>query len=323
MGPESTHLVLLYYLYAKIDDPNLYRDQHRALCERLNLKGRIIIAEEGINGTVSGLRADCEAYMEALKADALTQNIEWKVDPANEHRFPRLSIKARKEIVSLNLGEEDLDPNEATGKHLSPEEWQAAMKDPNAVILDARNDYEWEMGHFEGAILPDIESFRELPQWVRDNREKLEGKKILTYCTGGIRCEKFSSFLVHEGFEDVNQLHGGVVMYSKNEQTQGDQFKGQLYVFDDRVGVEVNFTDNACTLGVDIHTNEACKRFVNCDYKPCNKQFFLSEESELKYGRFCEPRCKKAYELHGPHGCKGWVKGKDDIYQGVNEDCCE
>jgi len=314
---EAPYLVLLYYLYTKIEDPETYRDQHRALCERLNLKGRIIVANEGINGTVSGLRADCEAYMEAMKADPLTGKIEWKIDEEQEHRFPRLSIKARQEIVSLNLGDEDLDPNEHTGRHLSPAQWKEAMEDPNTVILDARNQYEWEMGYFEGSILPDVDSFRELPTWVRENRDQLEGKKILTYCTGGIRCEKFSGFLVKEGFEDVNQLHGGVVKYSKDENTKGAKFKGQLYVFDDRVGVDVNFTEDACTLGRDIHTGEECKRFINCDYKPCNKQFFLSEESEATHGRFCCERCRKAYDLHGPHGQKGWVKGQDDIFQGV------
>ena len=128
-----------------------------------------------------------------------------------------------------------MNPIELTGNYLSPKEFLRAMQDENTVVLDARNDYEYDLGHFRGAIRPDIRNFRELPQWVRDNKDQFEDKKILTYCTGGIRCEKFSGWLLEEGFEDVGQLHGGIVTYGKDPEVQGELWDGQMYVFDERI----------------------------------------------------------------------------------------
>ena len=174
---ESPFLVLLYYLYTPIEDPELYRDEHRELCERLNLKGRILIGKEGLNGTVSGLAEDCRKYIEAMGQDPRTEKTEFKIDPADEHLFPKLSIKARDEIVTLGLGEDDFSPLETTATHLSPQEWHKAMQDPDAVLIDIRNDYEHKLGHFKGALLPEVRNFRDTPEWIRQNREKLEGKK--------------------------------------------------------------------------------------------------------------------------------------------------
>ncbi|MGB0776258.1 MAG: hypothetical protein ACPGUY_10460, partial [Akkermansiaceae bacterium] len=158
-------LVLLYYLYCDIAEPENYRDQQRALCEKLGLLGRIIVAEEGINGTLSGTRENCEAYIKAMKDDPLTAAMTFKVDEEDGHVFPKLSVKARDEIVTLGLGGEDFSPNETTGNHLTPAEWKDAMENADAVILDARNDYEFDLGHFKNAIRPDIGNFKELPEW--------------------------------------------------------------------------------------------------------------------------------------------------------------
>ena len=286
--------VLLYYKYSRIADPEAYATAHRELCQRLNLLGRILIAGEGINGTVSGTRENCAAYRAALDEDPVTAGIAWKIDPSEEHVFPRLSIKVRSEVVTLELGEEDFSPEDLTATHLKPAEWKEAMKDENVVMIDARNDYEWEIGRFENALLPDVPSFRDLPKWVRDHREELEGKKILTYCTGGIRCEKFSGFLLKEGFTDVYQLDGGIVTYGKSEEAKGEGFEGECYVFDERLSVPVNRTEGAKLVSTCVHCGTPSIRYRNCGWQPCNAQFLCCENCEESFGKFCAPICKEA-----------------------------
>jgi len=271
---ESPYQVLLYYLYTPIEDPDGYREEHREVCEKLNLLGRIIIGKEGINGTLSGTTKECQQYIEYMLGDPRTEKTEFKIDPEEKHLFPRLSIKSRDEIVTLGLGEEDFSPLETTAQHLNAEEWYDAMQDPNSVVVDIRNDYEHNLGHFKDAILPEVRNFRDTPEWIRENRHLFEGKKIMTYCTGGIRCEKFSGFLLREGFEDVVQLDGGIVKYSKDETTQGKDFEGQMYVFDKRIGVPVNQV-NPSVVARCIHCDEPCERYVNCANKSCNEQHFL------------------------------------------------
>ena len=293
------YLVLLYYLYVDIENPESYRDQQRSLCEKLGLLGRIIVAKEGINGTVSGTREACDAYVAAMHADPLTAAISFKIDEEHGHVFPKLSVKARHEIVTLGLAHEDLSPNETTGKHLTPAEWKVAMDDPNAVILDARNDYEFDLGHFKNAIRPDIVSFKELPDWIREHRAELEGKKVLTYCTGGIRCEKFSGFLVQEGLEDVSQLLGGIVEYGKDAEVRGENYDGECYVFDQRIGVPINHV-NATVVSVCCHCGEKSARYINCAYPPCNAQHFCCEDCEITSDRFCSDECSQATESPTP-----------------------
>jgi len=206
----STHQVLLYYHYTTIHDLEFFREEHYALCKALNLLGRVYVATEGINGTVSGTVKETNAYMDALKNHPLFEGIVFKVDPYDKHAFKKLHVRIKKELVNFSVDVE-LDPRVLSGNYLEPKSFYEALNDPNTVVIDARNDYEYELGHFRGAINPNIETFRDLPKWVQENREKLEGKRILTYCTGGIRCEKFTGWLIKEGFEDVNQLKGGIV----------------------------------------------------------------------------------------------------------------
>ena len=287
-------LILLYYKYTTIEDPETYAVEHRKLCSDLGLKGRILVAREGLNGTVSGSPEACQKYQEALAADPRTQDVHWKVDEATEHAFPRLMVKTREEVVSLGLGEEDFSPVDLTATHLSPKEWREAMQDPNAVLIDARNDYEWEVGRFENALLPPVKSFKELPKWVRENRDSLEGKKILTYCTGGIRCEKFSGFLLKEGFEDVFQLDGGIVTYGKDPEVKGEGYEGACYVFDERLTVPVNRTESASIVSKCVRCGTETLRYRNCGWKPCNEQILLCEICEEEKGRYCDVTCYEA-----------------------------
>ncbi|WP_338782082.1 rhodanese-related sulfurtransferase [Metabacillus sp. FJAT-52054] len=281
--------VLLYYNYVTIEDPEEFAASHLAFCKELELKGRILVANEGINGTVSGSFEQTEAYMNAMKNDPRFADMVFKIDEADQHAFKKMHVRPRNELVTLRL-EDDVNPKEITGKYYSPKEFHEALQQEDTIVLDARNDYEYDLGHFRGAIKPDIHAFRELPDWIRENKELLEGKKILTYCTGGIRCEKFSGFLLKEGFEDVAQLHGGIVTYGKDAEVQGDLWDGQCYVFDERISVPVNRKEHVI-VGKDYFTGEPCERYTNCANPVCNKQILASVENEEKHYRSCSEEC--------------------------------
>jgi UPF0176 protein len=286
----NRYRVLLYYMYVQIADPEEFAATHLKFCEDLGLRGRILVAKEGINGTVSGTIQQTDLYMESMKEDPRFAQMVFKIDEADSHAFKKMHVRAREELVTLRLND-DIDPNKVTGKYLNPSEFYKAMQDPDTIVLDARNDYEYDLGHFRGAIKPDITNFRELPDWIDQNREKLEGKKILTYCTGGIRCEKFSGWLLKEGFEDVAQLHGGIVTYGKDPEVQGALWDGQCYVFDERISVPINQMEHV-VVGKDIFTGEPCERYVNCGNPECNKKIICSEENEHKYLRGCTHECR-------------------------------
>lgn len=282
--------VLLYYKYTKISDPELFAKEHFSLCQSFNLKGRILVAEEGINGTLSGLKADTEKYMKWMQEDNRFKDTFFKIDEEEEHAFRKLFVRARKELVSLSL-EEDVDPLKITGKYLEPKEFRDALLDKNTVVIDARNDYEYDLGHFRGAVRPDIRNFRELPQWIKDNKEKFMDKKVVTYCTGGIRCEKFSGWLLKEGFEDVSQLHGGIAVYGKDPEVRGELWDGKMYVFDERIAVEINHVDKKI-VGKDWFDGQPCERYINCANPYCNKQILASEENEAKHLGGCSEECR-------------------------------
>lgn len=290
MKNKQPYQVLLYYKYVEIEDPETFASEHLQFCKDLELKGRILVAEEGINGTVSGTTEQTNQYMETMNNDPRFAGMVFKIDESEGHAFKKMHVRPRPEIVSLNL-DEDVNPNQTSGKHLSPKEFFEAMQDEETIVLDARNDYEYDLGHFRGAIRPDIETFRELPQWVQENKDKLAGKKVITYCTGGIRCEKFSGWLLKEGFEDVGQLHGGIVSYSKDPEVQGELWDGQCYVFDERIAVPINRKDHVI-VGKDYFDDQPCERYVNCANPECNKQILCSEENEHKYMRGCTHECR-------------------------------
>ncbi|MFA7745683.1 rhodanese-related sulfurtransferase [Salinicoccus roseus] len=283
--------VLLYYYYTDIEDPEAFSAEHLELCKSMNLKGRILVANEGINGTVSGTVEDTENYMEYMKNHPLFDGIVFKIDPSEGHTFKKMHVRPRPELVNLSL-EDDINPREMTGEYLEPKDFYAQMQDENTIVLDARNTYEYDVGHFRGAIRPDVETFRELPEWVRENRDMLEGKRILTYCTGGIRCEKFSGWLKREGFEDVGQLHGGIATYGKDPEVKGQNWDGMMYVFDERLTVPVNQVEHN-VVGRDHFDGTPCERYINCANPECNDQILASEENEAKHLGGCSLECTK------------------------------
>ncbi|MFC7370565.1 rhodanese-related sulfurtransferase [Fictibacillus iocasae] len=282
--------VLLFYKYVKIDDPSAFKEEHVQACKELGIVGRIIVAEEGLNGTVSGAPEQTNAYMALLQSDERFSDMIFKVESSAVQAFKKIKIKVKPEIVNFNLAD-DVNPNETTGTHLSPKEWLEAMQQEDVVILDARNTYEYDLGHFKNAIRPDIETFRELPDWIRNNFSQYKEKKVLTYCTGGIRCEKFSGFLVKEGFKDVSQLDGGIITYGYDPEVKGKLWDGKCYVFDERISVPVNRTGEAVIVGTCCHCGDPEERYVKCGNPECNKHLLMCENCEQKEKRSCSKGC--------------------------------
>lgn len=291
MVGKMPYQVLLYYKYVAINDPEIFAQEHLAFCRKLGLKGRILVAKEGINGTVSGPVEKTRLYMDTLHADARFVAMPFKVDAASGHAFKKMHVRPRKEIVALKL-DQDIDPRQMTGKHLKPKDFYEAMQDDQTLVIDARNDYETQIGHFKKAILPAIKNFRDLPKWIEENLADQKDKKVLTYCTGGIRCEKFSGYLIQAGFHDVSQLDGGIVEYGKDPEVQGRLYDGKCYVFDQRIAVPVNRTEEK-VIGHCHHCGKSCDRIVNCANPECNKQYICCEDCEEKYYRSCSDACRQ------------------------------
>ncbi|MFD2830336.1 oxygen-dependent tRNA uridine(34) hydroxylase TrhO [Corticicoccus populi] len=281
--------ILLYYFYTDISDPEGLSKEHLRICKDMDLKGRILIANEGVNGTVSGTVENTEKYRQYMEKHPLFKGIVFKEDESEHHAFKKMHVRPRPELVNLSL-EDDVNPHEITGEYLEPADFYEQMQREDTVVLDVRNTYEYDVGHFRGAIRPEVETFRDTPEWVRNNRELFEGKKVLTYCTGGIRCEKFSGWLKREGFDDVGQLHGGIATYGKDPVAKGQLWDGQMYVFDERLTVPVNQVEHVI-VGKDHYDNEPCERYINCSNPECNAQILASEENEAYHLGGCSMEC--------------------------------
>jgi len=291
---KNEYQVLLYYKYVAIDIPEKVRNDHRILCESLGLKGRIIIASEGINGTVEGTIENTEKYIEEMEKSEYFKGIIYKKSAGTGSAFPKLSIKVRPEIVTVKIP--GLNPNQITGKYLSADELHQWYEDGKEFyIVDMRNDYEYISGFFEGYIPSGIHNFYDLPQ-VLPKIEHLKNKTVVTVCTGGIRCEKASGFLVANGFSDVYQLKDGIQTYM--EKYPNKHFKGKLYVFDNRLTLAFN-TDSPEheIVGKCMHCQVSGDTYVNCAYDMCHFHFIscnncLDKNTGLA---FCKEDCKDIY----------------------------
>ncbi len=278
--------ILLYYCYTHIEDAVLYREEHHQLCLRLNLKGRIIVATEGLNGTLSGLKADCEAYMAHLKADPRFAAIDFKLEYGTEHAFQKLYVRIKDEIV--HSGMKHINPAaQPVGIHLDADAFKQMTADPDVVLLDVRSNYEHELGHFKGALRLDIENFRNFPDAVK-TLDHLRDKKVVTYCTGGIKCEKASAYLLEQGFENVYQLHGGIIKYGL--EAGGENFDGQCYVFDGRVATEVNSV-NPTVVSKCYRCETLTAKMVNCANPYCNNHITMCDDCGNKYDGCCSDPC--------------------------------
>ncbi|MCL4639899.1 MULTISPECIES: oxygen-dependent tRNA uridine(34) hydroxylase TrhO [Olivibacter] len=285
----KAYQTLLYYCYSPIENAEEFAENHLAFCKSLGLVGRIIVANEGLNGTVSGTPEACQAYMDAVHADPRFAKTDFKVDEVDEPSFVKMHCRYKPEIVHSGLRDPHIiDPTKKTGVHLEPKEFLEMKDRDDVVVLDVRSDYEHKVGHFKNAVRLDIENFREFPEKIKE-LAKYKDKKILTYCTGGIKCEKASALLLHEGFEQVYQLHGGIIKYGK--EAGGKDFEGKCYVFDNRVAVDVN-TVNPSVVSTCFNCGTQTTKMINCANPECNEHFTQCDECGWKMDGCCSDACK-------------------------------
>ena len=312
---EKEYSILLYYCYAKIGDPEAYREAHHLFCIENNLRGRIIIAPEGLNGTVSGLKEDCERYMAHVKADPRFADTEFKVEAHDRMAFAKLHVRVKSEIVHSSL--KHIDPREKTGAYVEPEEFRKIMKEQpeDTVILDVRSNYEHHVGKFKNAMTLDIDNFRDFPEKAKE-LEALKGKKVVTYCTGGIKCEKASAYLLEQGFENVYQLHGGIIKYGL--EAGGEDFEGKCYVFDNRIVADVNHV-NPSVISKCYITGVSTDRMVNCANPECNAHIPMSEEAGWLMDGCCSDNCRQNSNRRPYDGTGYYQKNTNgyDPYKGV------
>ncbi|MEK6787420.1 MAG: rhodanese-related sulfurtransferase [Pseudomonadota bacterium] len=242
----SEFVVAALYHFARIDDFRELQAPLLALCEREGIRGTLLLAQEGVNGTISGSRQGIDAVLGWLRADPRLQGLEHKESFSDRHPFVRLKIKLKKEIVTL--GVPFVDPTAVVGTYVAPSEWNALIQDPDVIVIDTRNDYEVAIGSFEGAIDPHTQTFRQFPQYVAEQLDPAKHKKVAMFCTGGIRCEKASSYMRQQGFAEVYHLKGGILKYLEEVPAEESLWRGECFVFDERVGVTHGLAEGVAEL---------------------------------------------------------------------------
>ena len=230
----SPAIAAAFYQFATLPDFADKREPLKALCDERHVTGTILLAAEGVNGTIAGQPEDVRAVLDFLRADPRLATLEHKESPAAREPFHRMKVRLKREIVTL--GVPGLDPASQAGTHVDPSDWNALIDDPDVVLVDTRNDYEVAIGSFPGALNPATTSFSELPAWVEQHPE-LRGKKIAMFCTGGIRCEKSTALMRLHGFDEVYHLKGGILKYLETVPAQENRWQGECFVFDERVAV--------------------------------------------------------------------------------------
>lgn len=288
---SALHTIILFYRYVEIADPVKLRNEQFSLATKLQLKGRVIVAKEGINATLEGTTENINKYLETYLSNPRFSDTHIKKSVGTGFAFSKLSVKLRNEIVTLGL-EEDIDPNKITGKHLRPEElkkWYESGKE--FYVVDMRNDYEFKVGKFKDSVLMPVQNFRDIPTSL-SHIDNLKNKTILTVCTGGVRCEKVSGLLVREGFKDTYQLDGGIVSYM--EKFPAEEFEGTLYVFDKRITMDFDPKEKHKIIGKCDLCEKFSERYVNCKNPRCNLHFICCEDCTEEDGKsFCSLECKE------------------------------
>ncbi|TAE35454.1 MAG: rhodanese-related sulfurtransferase [Sphingobacteriales bacterium] len=302
MKPYQT---LLYYCYTPIADAENYAAVHLKFCKSLGLTGRIIIAQEGINGTVSGTVAQCQAYKDYIHNDDRFVALDFKTDEVDAPSFVKMHCRYKSEIVYSGLKDPNvINPNHRTGVHLAAADF-LKMKDlDDVVLLDVRSNYEHNIGKFKNAVTLDIDNFRDFPAKINELAQYRD-KKIITYCTGGIKCEKASALLLHEGFQNVYQLHGGIVKYGK--EVAGEDFEGKCYVFDNRIAVDVN-TVNPVVISTCFNCATATTKMINCANPECNEHFTQCDTCGETLDGCCSTTCQNHPRKRPYNGTGYYVK---------------
>ncbi|MCV6587217.1 MAG: rhodanese-related sulfurtransferase [Marinibacterium sp.] len=229
------YILAALYHFTPFDDPDGLRPALKALCAEHGITGSLLIAREGINGTIAGPRAGIDAVLAHIRALPGCAALDWKEATSDHPPFARMKVRLKREIVTM--GQPQVDPQAGTGHYVEPQDWNDLIRSPDVVVIDTRNDYEVAIGTFEGAIDPETASFRDFPAWWEANRERFHNKRVAMFCTGGIRCEKSTNYLLGEGVEDVYHLKGGILRYLEEMPAEDSTWQGECFVFDNRVSV--------------------------------------------------------------------------------------
>ena len=231
----SKLVVAAIYKFVKLPDCATLRLPLLAQCDALGISGTLLLAAEGINGTIAGTRSGIDQILAYLRSDPRLAGLEHKESAAEQPPFYRMKVKLKKEIVTMGVA--GIDPTEQVGQYVKPEDWNALIRDPDVLLIDTRNDYEVEVGTFKGAIDPRITTFREFPDYVKRHIDPQQKPRVAMYCTGGIRCEKASAYMLQQGFSEVYHLQGGILKYLENVPAEQSLWEGECFVFDQRVAV--------------------------------------------------------------------------------------
>lgn len=288
MFSATNHKTITFYKFLDVKNPHDLKGFIRGLCVSLNLKGRVLLGKEGINGGVSGESVDIEKFKTLLKKQKHLEDLTFREIDVEKNSYHKLVVKVRDEIVALGV---KVDMNKKAN-YVSPQklnEW--IEKDKELVIVDARNNYEAKVGKFKNAVLLDIENFRELPEAI-EKFDNLKDKKIVTYCTGGIRCEKVSAYMKEKGFKNVFQLKGGIIEYTN--QFPGKYFEGKCFVFDDRLTDETGSSTVLSKCGI---CGSPADKYTDCYNMECDKLFVCCDECRIKMNNTCSIECKNSSKI--------------------------
>lgn len=296
---KKEYWVLAYYIFTPIDNPEEEVAKHKRFFKGRDVTGRIYISHQGINGQMSGAKEDAYAYMHWMHEDARFREMEFKVHKHHENAYPRMTVKVRKQLVAMD---KDVDLSKR-GLAVSSKEWKEMLenRDEDLILIDVRNNYETEIGCFEGAILPPLETFREFPQFARDLKASRDPKKtkVMMYCTGGIRCELYSALMKEEGFDTVYQLQGGVIKYGL--EVGADHWIGKLFVFDDRLAVSLGENEGNEIIGSCLHCKALSDTYYNCANMDCNKLFLCCSTCLHELKGCCHESCCSSIRLRPYH----------------------
>jgi UPF0176 protein len=232
----SQIVVCAMYKFVTLEKYWLLRQPLHRVMENNGVRGTLLLAHEGVNGTVAGSREGVDKVLAWLRTDPRLANIDTKESYTDRPPFNRTKVKLKKEIVTMGI--EDIDPRRVVGTYVKPADWNRLISDPEVILIDTRNDYEFQVGTFKNAVNPKTESFREFPQFVKDNLDPARHKKVAMFCTGGIRCEKSTAYLKAQGFEEVYHLQGGILKYLEDVPVDNSLWQGECFVFDDRITVD-------------------------------------------------------------------------------------
>lgn len=289
---ELDILILAFYLFTPFQEPKEEVKRFQRYLSSKDAKGRIYLSHEGINAQMSIARKDAPDFFDWLFSDERFKNIEIKVHEDKEHAFSKLKIKFRKQLVALD----QIADSAKGGMHVSPEKWKEMLENrgKDTLILDVRNDYEWQVGHFEGAEKPALKTFREFPQYAEKLKKEHDPEKtqVMMYCTGGIRCELYSSVLKEKGFKNVVQLEGGVINYGLKVGAR--HWLGDLFVFDDRLVVPIDPKEKRKPIARCFDCQEKTDLYVNCANMDCNQLFLCCKSCLEKWKGCCSPSCIEA-----------------------------